>query len=94
MFKIKKLLQSFFIIFTTILLTLTLDFFIGDYIFKNIIKPNDLKKNVTHSVYHHELKKNLNKPTWYNNVFKHQICTDIYGFKTSCRGNKRDMKRI
>ena len=93
MLKIKKLLKNFYITFITILLILILDFFIGDYVSKNIIKANDLQKNVAHLVYHHELKKNLNKFTWYNNVFKHQICTDIYGFKTSCKENKRDMKK-
>ena len=71
---------------------LILDFFFGKN-FKNFLFL-DNKSVISHSVYHHDLDKNVSKFQTYKNVFKYRLCTNEYGFKSTCDVKNKQSKFI
>ena len=82
---IKKLLS---ILFITLLIFLTLDFFLGKKI-ENLIKITDEEKiyRIKNEFYHHSFLKNYSteKARWGNKFYK--FCSDHNGFKYDCKKN-------
>ena len=75
----------------TFILIISIDLILGNKII-NFFFSND--KSVKHSIYHHDLDKNLNEKIIYNNVYEHSICTNNYGFKSSCIDKEKISKSV
>ncbi len=93
--KIKILLN---VILYTFLILLILDFFLGkkilDYLDSYLVKTEFYEKRVRipNKYFHHHLKPNLNYQTQGFNK-KIKLCTNNYGFKSSCIKN-REIKKF
>ena len=79
------------ILSATFILIISIDLILGNKII-NFFFSND--KSVKHPIYHHDLDKNLNEKIIYNNVYEHIICTNNYGFKSSCIDKEKISKYI
>lgn len=75
----------------TIAFFLLFDLLIGNYIYKKILRKNffdvDTGMGTTHSVYHHDIKKNYitHSAGWGKKKFS--FCSDIHGFRNDCINN-------
>ena len=88
----RNFFKNITLIFTaTFILIISIDLIFGKKII-NFLYSND--KNVKHSIYHHDLDKNLNEKIIYNNVYEHIICTNNYGFKSSCIDKEKISKSV
>ena len=64
------------------ILFLTIDYWFG----KSILDINKIKgssKVETHDIYHHDLKKNFFEVQYWGDL-THKLCTNSFGFKSSC----------
>lgn len=74
----------------SIFLFLSIDFFFGDKLINFYF--SDSKPIIKHPVYHHDLDRNISKSQIYNNIYKHQLCTNDYGMKSFCNYEKKSKK--
>ena len=75
----------------TLILTTSIDLIFGKKII-NFLYSND--KIVKHPIYHHDLDKNLNKKIIYNNLSEYKICTNDFGFISSCTDKEKISKSV
>lgn len=74
------------------LLIILVDLILGKKIV-NLIYVND-KPMIKHSVYHHDLEKNVRKKHTYNKINNYTLCTNNYGFRSKCGEEKVILKKI
>lgn len=85
-----KFLKVFIISLISFFLIIFIDFFFGKYILNYIFADN--KPIIENPIYHHDLKKNINKKHTYNKINNYILCTNEYGFKSSCEKEKISKK--
>jgi hypothetical protein len=83
-----RIRDGFIIIIIFGILFLTIDYFFGKYILGERYYQKNLGNLVqlagtTHDIYHHDLKKNLSQVQYWGNL-THKLCTNSFGFKSSC----------
>ncbi len=85
-----KFLKLLAIPLISFFLIILIDFFFGKYIINFIFVNN--KPVIENSIYHHDLRKNINKKQTYNKIYNYILCTNEYGFKSDCGGKKYSKK--
>lgn len=79
--KMKTFINRVKLLTVWIVLVLLLDFIFGETVIQLVNSPE--QKNVYNPIYDHSLKKNLFKKK-IGNFGDNQLCTNKFGFKTSC----------
>ena len=87
-----KISQTILVLLLSFFLFLILDFFFGKN-FINFFFVNN-KPVISHSVYHHDLDRNVSKFQRYSSVSKYRLCTNEYGFKSNCDAKNKQSKFI
>jgi len=89
--------DGFIIVIICGILFLTIDYLFGKHILGERYHQKNLGNLVqlagtTHDIYHHDLKKNLSQVQYWGNL-THKLCTNSFGFKSSCENiiNKKDV---
>jgi len=87
-----KISQTILVLVSSFFLFLTLDLFFGNNYVNFFIANN--KPVISHSVYHHDLDRNVSKFQRYSSVGKYRMCTNEYGFKSNCNTKNKQSKFI
>ena len=85
-------LSGFLIISSSVVLFMTIDFFLGVRL-RALIDPQRDQFRVSHPVYHHDLSPNFNGVGHWGTWF-YPVCTDGNGFKSSCEKTKLKEKNF
>ena len=92
----KTLYSSLKILIITFILTLVIDFFLGEKIlnkFDTFFSKSQFYERlirIDHPIYHHTLRKNVNYSNNVSFIETYQLCTNNHGFKSKC--NQTDNK--
>lgn len=79
----KNIIKIFLVSISSLILLLLIDFFAGEKILNLIVSDPEKKFRKSSSIYHHDLKKNINQSSkWGDYIYR--ICTDDSGFKIRC----------
>ncbi len=82
-----SLTREIFIIFIIFsIMFVSTDYWFGKAIIEKIdsIRLHDNKSQISHSIYHHDMKKNLFKLKQKWGKLNYELCTNRFGFKSSC----------
>ena len=86
----KTLYSSFKILIITFILTLVIDFFLGEKIlskFDTFFSKSQFYERlirIDHPVYHHTLRKNVKYSNNVSFIETYELCTNNHGFKSKC----------